>query len=155
MELEIREAASQGDIDGCRTLMGEYSEWLKDGVCAQGFAEEMAGLPGKYAPPEGRLLIATAGGEPAGCIAFRRFDAETAEAKRLWVSPRFRKHGVGVALLRRMVVEVKATGYRRVVFNTLPKMESALRLYTALEFERIEAYFGSSLQGVMCFEKLL
>ena len=155
MEMEIREAESQTDIDACRALMNEYAEWLREGICVQGFAGEVAGLHGKYAPPEGRLLIATVGCEPAGCIAFRKFDGETAEAKRLWVRPQFRKHGVGVAILQRVVAEVKGAGYRRVVFDTLPKMAAALRLYDSLGFVRTEAGNRGELPGLMYFEKIL
>jgi ribosomal protein S18 acetylase RimI-like enzyme len=153
MSLEIHNAESQADIDWCKSLMTEYAQWLQDEICLRGFAEEMAGLPGKYAPPGGRLSIANINGEPAGCIAFRKFGEGTAEAKRLWVRPNFRKHGVGVALLHRMLADVKAAGYNRVVLDTLPKMGDALRLYEALGFARIEAYYESALPGVMFFGK--
>jgi ribosomal protein S18 acetylase RimI-like enzyme len=149
MEFEIRPAVSTSEIDTCRTLMKEYATWLQDGICLQGFAEEIAGLPGKYQC----ILVASVDAEPAGCVAFRKFDDTSAEAKRLWVRPQFRKHGVGVALLNRVMEEIQAAGYQRMLFDTLPKMESALRIYEALEFKRIEAYCESNLPGGMCFEK--
>ena len=152
MSLEIRAAESQCDIDACRALMLAYAQWLENESCLSGFAGEMAGLPGKYAPPNGELLIAIIGGEPAGCIAFRKFDEGVAEAKRLWVRPQFRRHGVGVALLHRMVAGAKAAGYERVVFDTLPRMADALRLYGSLGFEPAEAYYQSALPGVMFFK---
>ena len=153
MDVEIRGAAGQQDIATCRDLMNEYAAWLKDGICLQGFAEEMAGLPGKFAPPQGGLLIAFVDNEPAGCIAFRKFDDTTAEAKRFWVRPQFRKHGVGVALLKRMQQAVRTAGYQRMVFDTLPKMADALKLYDALGFKRIDSYYDNVLPGAMCFEK--
>ena len=153
MSLEIRTAESQCDIDACRALMLEYAQWLEDESCLSGFAGEMAGLPGKYAPPDGELLLAIIGGEPAGCIAFQKFDEGVAEAKRLWVRPQFRKHGLGVALLHRMIAGAQAAGYRRVVFHTLPQMADALRLYYSLGFEPAEAYYQNALPGVMFFKK--
>src|SRR5258708_1633613 len=115
MRLEIRGAESPSDIDALSALLTEYTKCLQEEMCLQVSAEETARRPGKYAPPEGGFLIAASNGEPAGCIALRKFGEGVAEAKRLWVRSQFRKHGVGVALLKRMVAGTKAKGYRRVV----------------------------------------
>jgi len=109
----------------------------------------MADLPNRYA----LILLARIDGEPAGCIAYRRFNANTAEAKRLWVQPQFHRHGVGDQLLTRVIEEIKAAGFESMVFDTLPKMQNALRLYQKHGFQRRDAYHSSPIPGVLYFEK--
>jgi putative acetyltransferase len=141
-QVEIVEASQAGLIGEARALFSEY--WTSFGFtpCFQDFGEELAGLPGRYAPPDGRLLIALVDGAPAGCVALRRLDASRAEGKRLWVRPAFRRHGIGRALLERLRLEAIAAGYREIAGDTLPVMGEALGLYERLGFERQEGIAG-------------
>ncbi len=98
----------------------------------------MAGLPGAYAPPDGRLAMAFVDGQPAGCVALRRVDAERAEAKRLYTRPAFRGIGLGRALMEWAMAEARVAGYCELVGDTMPAMRDALALYDRMGFERTE-----------------
>jgi GNAT superfamily N-acetyltransferase len=134
---QIRPAQSEDALTAVRALLQEY--WGSFGFtpCFQNFGDELAGLPGAYAPPGGRLALAKIGSEPAGCIALRRVDADRAEAKRLYVCPGFRGHGLGRALLEWAMSEARAAGYREIVGDTMPAMRDALALYDRMGFERV------------------
>jgi GNAT superfamily N-acetyltransferase len=124
-----------------RLLLDEYWNSFGFTPCFQNFGEELAGLPGAYAPPGGRLALATvdeqsAGVQPAGCIALRRVDADRAEAKRLYVRAAFRGLGLGRALMEWVMAEARAAGYREIVGDTMPVMHDALALYERMGFER-------------------
>ena len=123
--LEIVAAAGGADLTAVRALFQEYWDSFGFTPCFQGFDSELAGLPGKYAPPGGRLALALAGGEPAGCVALRPIDAERCEAKRLYVRPQFRGQGIGKALLEWVIAEARAAGYREMVGDTMPVTTTA------------------------------
>jgi GNAT superfamily N-acetyltransferase len=123
-------------IAAVRTLLEEYWNSFGFTPCFQNFGDELAGLPGAYAPPGGRLALATSGGQLAGCIALRRADADHAEAKRLYVRPAFRGVGLGRALMEWVMAEARAAGYREIVGDTMPVMRDALALYERMGFER-------------------
>jgi len=120
-----------------RVLLEEY--WRSFGFtpCFQNFGEELAGLPGAYAPPNGRLALALVDRAPAGCIALRRVDTTRAEPKRLYVRPVFRGLGVGRTLLQWVMDQARAAGYTELVGDTMPEMHEALALYERMGFERI------------------
>jgi GNAT superfamily N-acetyltransferase len=141
----IESAESAEAIAAVRALLEEY--WRSFGFtpCFQNFASELAGLPGVYVPPGGRLALASIGGQPAGCIALRRVDAHYAEAKRLYVRPAFRGCGLGRALMEWMIAEARAAGYREVGGDTMPVMRNALALYERMGFERTDT--GQHLQA--------
>ena len=124
------------DLDEIRVMLREYAAWLEVDLCFQNFEEELAGLPGEYAPPLGRLLLA----EGAGCVALRRIDEEVCEMKRLYVRPEFRGSGLGRRLVLAIIEEARGIGYRRVRLDTMPKMDRAQGLYAALGFREIGAY---------------
>jgi putative acetyltransferase len=132
----IIRAATAEDFDEIRTMLREYAAWLEVDLCFQNFEEELAGLPGEYAPPLGRLLIA----EGAGCVALRRIEEEVCEMKRLFVRPEFRGSGLGRRLVLAIIDEARGIGYRRMRLDTMPKMDRAQGLYTALGFREIAAY---------------
>ena len=136
-------------LQAVRGLFQEY--WTSFGFtpCFQNFGDELAGLPGAYAPPAGRLAIAFVDDQPAGCVALRRFDAERCEAKRLWVRPEFRGRGIGRALLDWVISEARAAGYREMVGDTMPAMSQALGMYDRYGFERTGPYAGNPTPGAI------
>jgi GNAT superfamily N-acetyltransferase len=101
--MEIRQAANPADIKIARKLFQEYAAWLGVDLCFQGFDSELAKLPGLYAPPRGRLLLAWEGTLPAGCVALRPLDQTVCEMKRLFVRPSFRVHGIGKRLAEQII----------------------------------------------------
>jgi N-acetylglutamate synthase-like GNAT family acetyltransferase len=128
--------ATLDDLDEIRVMLREYAQWLEVDLCFQNFEEELAGLPGDYAAPRGRLLIA----EGAGCVALRPLDDEICEMKRLYVRPEHRGSGLGRELVWSIISEARRIGYRRMKLDTMPKMDSAQRLYATLGFHEIAAY---------------
>jgi putative acetyltransferase len=140
------------DVARVRRLLEDY--WASFGFSAdfQHFGDELASLPGRYAPPGGCLLIAAIAGEDAGCIAPRRIDAEAVEAKRLYVRPGFRGHGVGAALLERLIAEARRLGYRRILADTMPPMETALALYAKRGFTVRGPYGRDPTPGAIYME---
>jgi carbonic anhydrase len=133
---QIQPVESAEALAEVRALLEEY--WSSFGFtpCFQNFGDELAGLPGAYAPPDGRIALATVGGQSAGCIALRRVDADRAEAKRLYVRPAFRGGGLGRALMEWAMAEARTAGYREIVGDTMPVMRDALALYERMGFER-------------------
>lgn len=150
--MRICQAVTPEQIALARALFEEYAAWLGVDLSFQGFAAESAGLPGAYAPPRGRLLLALAGGEVAGCVALRALDDGICEMKRLFVRPAFRRQGVGKRLAERIVVEARAMGYRTMRLDTLPQMQAAIRLYEALGFVRCAAYYDTPLPDTVFME---
>lgn len=120
-----------------RTLFEEYWNSFGFTPCFQNFGEELAGLPGAYAPPCGRLALALVDGRPAGCIALRRVDALRAEPKRLYVRSSYRGLGLGRGLLEWVMNEARSAGYAELVGDTMPVMRDALVLYDRMGFERV------------------
>jgi len=149
------EPAGPDDLDPVRDLFREYAAFLGVDLSFQGFEDELAGLPGGYAPPAGRLLVARAGGTLAGCVALRRMDGATVEMKRLYIRPAWRGHGLGRRLAEAALAEAGAAGYRRMRLDTFAALAAAIRLYRTLGFEEIPPYNASPLPGMRYFEKAL
>jgi len=147
----VRQAASLRDLAATRDLFREYHDWLGIDLCFQGFAQELASLPGDYAPPRGRLLIAERIGVPgeiAGCVALRPLDERRCEMKRLFVRLDQQGAGIGRRLVERLLAEARAIGYQSIVLDTLPQMRAAQPLYESLGFREIEAYYHNPTPGV-------
>jgi GNAT superfamily N-acetyltransferase len=142
---QIDPVISEPALASVRALLAEYWDSFGFTPCFQNFGDEVAGLPGAYAPPGGRLALATIDGQPAGCIALRRVDAGRAEAKRLYVRPAFRGRGLGRALMEWAIAEARAAGYREIVGDTMPEMHNALAMYDRMGFERTGA--GAPVQS--------
>lgn len=146
---EILPAEDPAALETMRALMQEYWNSFGFAPCFQNFAQELAGLPGSYAPPDGRLALAWVEGEAAGCIALRRFDVHRAEVKRLYIKPTFRGHGLGRALLEWVIGEARRAGYSELVGDTMPSMRQALALYGRIGFERCNPYSGQDVSGAI------
>lgn len=131
-------------IEIARSLFREYEAWLGLDLCFQGFEAELAELPGKYAPPDGRLFLAFVGQEVAGCVAFRKLDVKTCEMKRLFVRPAFQGLGLGLRLIEKVIAAAKKIGCERLRLDTYPpKMGKAVALYNAYGFYEIEPYYDN------------
>jgi ribosomal protein S18 acetylase RimI-like enzyme len=149
--MNIRQATTQQDIAATRALFKEYAAWLGVDLRFQGFDAELAGLPGLYAPPRGRLLLAWAD-SAAGCVALRPLSDSVCEMKRLFVRPAFRGEGVGRMLAEKVVAEAMAIGYASMRLDTLPAMNAATKLYESLGFARIPAYYATPLADTIFME---
>jgi putative acetyltransferase len=154
MEVAIR-PASGADMETVRALFDEYARELAVDLSFQGFAEERDGLPGAYAPPRGRLLLAERGGSAAGCVALRPLDARTAEMKRLYLRPGARGTGLGRRLALALVAEARTAGYARLRLDTLPSMGPAIAMYRALGFREIPPYRHNPVPGALFLELTL
>jgi GNAT superfamily N-acetyltransferase len=150
--VRICQAITPEQIALTRTLFEEYAAWLSLDLSFQGFAAELACLPGVYAPPRGRLLLALAGGAAAGCVALRPLDAGVCEMKRLFVRPGFRGQGIGKLLAEQIVAEARAIGCRTMRLDTLDQMQTAIRLYEALGFARCAPYYETPLPHTVFME---
>jgi len=152
----ITPALAGPPLDEIRALFREYEAFLGFSLCFQSFEEEIAGLPGKYAPPSGRLLLASPDHGPAGgCVALRDLGAGTCEMKRLFVRPAQRGQGLGRRLAAAILAEGRAAGYRRMVLDTVPKLAEAIGLYRSLGFREISAYCHNPIEGALFFERTL
>jgi putative acetyltransferase len=135
-----------------RELFVEYANSLGVDLCFQNFSEELAGLPGEYARPAGRLLLASENGHAIGCGAIRRDGEDVCEMKRLYVRPAARRKGVGIALIDELVKEARAIGYQRMRLDTLPSMTKAIAMYRALGFKEIAPYRYNPIPGSLFLE---
>jgi GNAT superfamily N-acetyltransferase len=153
--MEIVPASTAEHLAAMRELLEEYWQSFGFTPCFQNFAAELASLPGRYAPPAGRLALALSGGGIAGCIALRPVDEARAEAKRLYVRPGFRGQGIGLALLEWAIVEARAAGYREMLADTMPVMEKALAMYGGVGFQRTPPYTPDATPGAIYLRLLL
>lgn len=140
--------ASAADLAAVAKLFRAYAAGLSVDLAYQGFAAELAGLPGRYAPPGGALLLARGpDGAPLGCVALRALEPGVAEVKRLYVAPAGRGHGLGRALALAVLAEATRLGHREARLDTLPEMAAAQALYRALGFAPVPAYYASPVAG--------
>lgn len=153
----IQPAKSRQDIEDATLLFKSYAEALGIDLCFQGFSEELASLPGKYAPPRGELLLARSDdGTPLGCVAMRPTPAPgLCEMKRLYVSPAARGMGLGKSLADAIIASASSAGYREICLDTLPTMAEALSLYERLGFVRIAPYYDTPIVGTVFLAKRL
>ena len=151
--LQIVNAESPAQIAQARELFLEYAKSLNFSLCFQDFDNELAGLPGDYAPPEGRLLVAEYEGQLAGCVALYKLQDEICEMKRLYLRPAFRGKGLGRVLADRIIAEARQIGYRRMRLDTVePVMQDAVAMYRKLGFKEIDAYRPNPNAGTLYME---
>jgi GNAT superfamily N-acetyltransferase len=145
----IRTAGTPDDLETVRTLFLEYQRSIGIDLCFQGFRQELDLLPGVYAPPAGRLVLALAGCSPAGCAALRPAGEGTAEMKRLYLRPAFRGKGRGRRLVEHLLASAREIGYRTVVLDTLEPMIEARALYRKMGFEETAPFGVHPIPGTI------
>jgi ribosomal protein S18 acetylase RimI-like enzyme len=147
--LEIKPADLARDLEVVREIFREYAASLEIDLCFQNFEEELASLPGKYQPPQGRLLLAWDAQMVLGCVALRPIAADTCEMKRLYVRPQARGQQLGLRLTEQICDEATQAGYQRICLDTLPSMTAAIQLYERLGFKRIGPYVFNPVKGTI------
>lgn len=150
--MKIQQARTEPEFRAVRDLFREYEAFLDVDLCFQGFEEELAGLPGRYARPDGDLLIALADDTPVGCVAARRLEEGICEMKRLYVRPDARGTGLGRRLAEEIIVIARELGYSTMRLDTLDQLAEAMRLYQSLGFRTIDPYYDNPLAGVVYWE---
>lgn len=149
-------AESPLHIAQARELFLEYAESLGFSLCFQSFDQELAGLPGDYAPPNGCLLLAEVEGQLAGCVALHRLDNNICEMKRLYLRPQFRGKGGGRALADAILAEARSIGYERIRLDTVePVMKDAVAMYRGIGFREIAPYYENPMPGALYMELIL
>ena len=144
---------SPQQIAQARELFLEYARSLGFSLCFQNFDQELAGLPGDYAPPTGRLLLAEYDGQLAACIALHKLGPDICEMKRLYLRPQFRGKGLGRALAERIISEARAVGYRHMRLDTVePVMRDAVAMYRKLGFKEVASYRANPIAGALYME---
>jgi ribosomal protein S18 acetylase RimI-like enzyme len=154
--VRICQATNGEQIEQARALFQEYGASLGFSLCFQSFEKELAELPGDYAPPSGRLLLAYVDDQPAGCVALHRFENDAAEMKRLFVRPEFRGHRIGQQLIDQLMADARAIGYTSIRLDTVPSvMAKAVELYRSYGFREIAPYRVNPIDGALYMEKQL
>jgi putative acetyltransferase len=148
---EIGEA-TPAELAAVRRLFEAYAGSLGVDLGFQDFDRELRELPGEYAPPRGRLLVARVGAEPVGCVGLRALEPGVCEMKRLYVRPEHRGTGTGRALAEAAIDAGTRLGYERMRLDTLPSMEGARALYRALGFREIAPYRHNPIPGTAYME---
>ena len=155
-KLKITPVETAADQIAIRELFREYARSLNFSLCFQNFDQELASLPGDYAPPAGRLLLAEFYGRRAGCVAMHRLEDGICEMKRLYVRPEFRGQQIGRRLAEVVIAQAAAAGYERMRLDTVaPVMREAVQLYRQLGFYEIDAYRPNPNRGTLYLELAL
>ena len=149
----IFEATTDKHVEAARTLFEEYAASLGFSLCFQNFDQELKNLPGDYALPDGRLLLAVEDDQLAGCIALRKLSDGVCEMKRLFVRPAHRATGLGRVLAETIIDEARKLGYTHMRLDTIPgKMDRAISLYQSIGFVEIGPYYQNPVEGAKFME---
>jgi ribosomal protein S18 acetylase RimI-like enzyme len=150
-DIQMVRPQSTADWGATRAILREYADSLEVDLCFQGFEDELAGLPGAYAPPSGLMLLALVDGEVAGCGAFRNLPdvdyPNACEMKRLYVRPVFRRFGLGRLIAQALMDRAAQAGYSSMLLDTLDEMEAARGLYESLGFEEVPPFYFNPIPG--------
>lgn len=141
-----------GQLETVRALFLEYAASLGFSLCFQGFDDELATLPGRYAPPGGCLLLLSVGGQDAGCVALRELEPGIGEIKRLYVRPTFRAAGHGRRLMDAVIRHARGCGFRKVVLDTVASMTPARALYASMGFREVPHYHPDPACEAIAYE---
>lgn len=152
MSIRIVDGHGAERIADARSLLLEYASTLNFELCFQNFQSELDGLPGAYAPPRGRLLLAVEGDSAGGCVAMRALEPSVCEMKRLYVQSAFRGRGVGRMLVESILAAAAEVGYQRMRLDTVPAMRSAIELYRSVGFREIPPYCHNPVEGAVFLE---
>jgi len=153
---QIFQAETAVQIASARALFREYEKWLGLDLCFQGFEDELENLPGKYAPPEGRLYLLNYNEHLSGCIALRKLKNDVCEMKRLYIRQNARGQGLGNTLIKKLIEEARQMGYTKMRLDTYPpKMAKAVKLYQSHDFREVPAYYANPHDGVLFMEMVL
>ena len=151
--MELQTIPAYGHDQEVRALFQEYTDMLiqgdpsfRDYLALQNYETELAHLEEKYGLPHGRLYLAYWNGALAGCIGLRKMDGATCEMKRLYVRPAFRGKHIGERLVEKIIGEAKAIGYQAMLLDTLPFLDSALRLYRGFGFYEVSRYYDNPIE---------
>jgi putative acetyltransferase len=150
--LRIFQAQTAEHYATARELFQEYAARLGHDLCFQHFSEELANLPGTYAPPRGRLLLATCDDAPVGCVALRERSPTICEMKRMYLRPESRGRGFGRRLAIEIIAAARQIGYERMRLDTLDSMSVPRALYRSLGFKEVAAYYHNPIPGVVFLE---
>ena len=152
-EITTTQAESSSQIAAIRELFLEYANSLGFSLCFQSFDQELASLPGDYAPPEGRLMLAISSGQPAGCVALHKLEPEICEMKRLYVRPQYRGKSLGRELTEKIIAAAREIGYKKLRLDTVePKMQAAVAMYRQFGFREIPPYRPNPIDGALYME---
>jgi ribosomal protein S18 acetylase RimI-like enzyme len=151
--IEVAYVESGSELEEIRSLFLEYAQSLNFSLCFQSFDKELQDLPGRYAPPQGRLILCRMNGAAAGCIALKPLHNGLCEMKRLFVRPEFRGKSIGLKLVTRLIEDAKQIGYPAMRLDTIAgKMDPAIALYRRLGFKEIPPYYENPVPGAAFFE---
>jgi GNAT superfamily N-acetyltransferase len=151
--LRITQATTHHDIQQARQLFEEYAAGLGISLCFQNFDQELANLPGDYAPPAGRLLLAREFDQLVGCIALRPIGPTACEMKRLFIRPEYRSKGLGRVMVEAIIEEARQIGYTQMRLDTLPgRMDRAIELYRSIGFIEIAPYYENPVDSATFME---
>ena len=152
MTVKIKPIETDEDIENVRMLFREYASTLGFDLSFQGFNEEVDSLPGKYAPPDGCLLIAVGDHDILGCVALRKIEGDICEMKRLFVRPGHRGKGIGLKLAQAVISASRDIGYTRMRLDTISSMKEAITLYRSLGFRHTKPYRYNPVPGAVFLE---
>lgn len=150
--LNIIEATTPEQIEIAAKLFREYQQFLNVDLCFQGFEKELASLPGKYAAPQGAILLAEQNGEIAGCVAVRLLKDDICEMKRLYVKDEFQGLSLGRKLTETIIIKARNLGYKKMQLDTLQRLDRAIGLYEKLGFKQTQPYYANPLDEVVYWE---
>lgn len=152
MVVNIQPVQTKVEIDLIRHLFREYQTFLDVDLCFQGFEKELAGLPGKYSPPDGELLLGLIDEQAVGCVALRKLEDGICEMKRLYVQPNARGTGLGKKLVVEIISCARQRGYALMRLDTLDTLTEAMSLYRSFGFRQVEPYYDNPLPGAVYWE---